>query len=81
VYTEGHRVSENCAVYLSLGGKEKNSRSVILAAIEDNTRKQLELLKKCAKDAALEMNPGGHFADPVGRTAKGIVWLVKKCRI
>lgn len=80
-YVGKRKISENCNVYLSLGGKEKNSRSVILAAIEDNTRRQLELLKKCAKDAALEMNPGGHFADPVGRTAKGIVWLVKKRRI
>jgi len=81
VYTEGHRVSENCAVYLSLGGKEKNNRSAVLATIEDNTKLQLELLKKCVKDVTLEMNPGGHFADPMGRIAKGIAWLVKKRRI
>lgn len=76
VYAQNHKIPEKSRIYLSLGGKEKNSRSPVLSKIEENTRLQLELLKGKTADVAMEMNPGGHFADPVNRLAKGIAWMI-----
>lgn len=76
-YADGRQLREGVGVYLSLGGKEKNSRSPVLAAIEEATKKQAARLKTMGVPSVLEMNPGGHFADPTGRLAKGIAYFLK----
>lgn len=65
-------------IYLSLGGKEKNSKSQRISRVEARTRMQLEILKKANVDCTLEMNPGGHFSNPALRVAKGMWWLIER---
>lgn len=71
---------EDSRIYLSLGGKEERTRNPIMASIGDATR---NLKKQLEKDtnvtySKLEWNPGGHFAEPEIRMAKGIAWLLEK---
>ena len=75
-YSSGHAPNIECAVYLSLGGKEKNSKDPVVSTIEDKTRAEEAKLRKQVREAKLEMNPGGHFSNPDFRLAKGIAWLV-----
>ncbi|MBR4236608.1 MAG: hypothetical protein IKR85_11205 [Clostridia bacterium] len=70
--------SSDAVVYLSLGGKEAHTKNALMNTIEDCTKQQLELLKadKNVIKCILEMNSGGHFADPEKRLAKGAAWLL-----
>jgi len=65
-------------VYLSLGDKEEHTRNPVMSTVGDNIRAQYEILQRKVgrKNCVLEMNPGGHFSDPAGRTAKGFAWLL-----
>jgi len=63
-------------IYLSLGGKEKNTPNKLMATIEDCTKMVEQLLKK-DNEVMFEMNPGGHFADSGKRLVKGIRWILK----
>ena len=67
-------------IYLSLGGKEKNSPDPVMASIEDKTKLQAKRLQldKHVPVSTLEMNAGGHFANPSGRLAKAVKWLLKQ---
>ena len=76
-YVKKAAAPDGSAVYLSLGGKEANSKSTVMATVLDMYR----LTDRCLKaDSGVtrrtfEMNPGGHFADPEGRVIKGIRWI------
>ena len=65
-------------IYLSLGGKEKNSPDPVMSTIEDKTKLQARRLQqdKQVSRSTLEMNSGGHFANPPGRLAKAVKWLL-----
>ena len=65
-------------VYLSLGGREERSADPLMAQVGTLTRQQDALLARDPGIAAhtLEWNAGGHFSDPIGRLAKGAVWLL-----
>lgn len=63
-------------IYLSLGDREEKARNPVMARVGDAIREQYGMLKDRA-DCALEWNPGNHFADPEGRTAKGFAWLLR----
>lgn len=67
-------------IYLSLGDREKNARNQRMAAVEDCTRKAVELLRKWNIPVIFEMNPGGHFQDIPGRIARGIDQLMESGR-
>jgi len=77
-YAENHLPEKNSIVYLSLGSKEKNSRDPQMALVEENTRRQKELLENRIRRITLEMNPGGHFTQPALRLAKAVAWLIQK---
>ncbi len=62
-------------VYLSLGDKESNTKNIILAKVEDNTKCLYDNLKDKI-NSLYEENPGNHFQDANLRVAKGIKWLV-----
>lgn len=62
-------------VYLSLGDREKFTRSPRMAQVEDRTRRTLSLLGEKGVRAGLTMNPGGHFRDPEGRVAAALMAL------
>lgn len=79
-YIREHQVPRDSHVFLSLGGKEKKSRSPLVSRVEDMTRLQLELLKRANISCTLEMNPGGHFSNPDLRIAKGMAWLLSQPR-
>lgn len=67
-----------CAVYLSLGGKEEKTGNPVMAMVGDRTREQERLLRKepRVRNVTLEWNRGGHFADSCRRLAKGVQWLL-----
>lgn len=67
-------------LYLSLGMKEEKTKNAVMSAVGDNIRSQYELAL-CAENVkrrVLEWNPGGHFADPELRVAKGFAWLINE---
>jgi predicted alpha/beta superfamily hydrolase len=79
-YVRKARAPEGSCVYLSLGGKEEKTSDPVMSSIGNMTRWQAEQLKQDKNILAhkLEWNSGGHFADPVKRLAKGIVWLLEQ---
>ena len=62
-------------IYLSLGGKESNSRNPLMATVADCTEKATKLLAK-ENTVKYELNPGGHFADSAKRLAKAVKFLL-----
>lgn len=79
-FAESHVLLKKCLVYLSLGGKEEQSKNAVMAGIGHATRSQDKLLEGDDKVIAhtLVMNPGGHFASTDKRVAKGIAWLLEQ---
>ena len=63
------------AVYLSLGGKEKNTRDPLMAQVEDCTRAAFDLLRPHTKTTFVH-EPGGHFRGTAQRLSNAIVWLM-----
>ena len=63
-------------VYLSLGDREKNTKSPVMCRVEENTAALHE--RFCAEGIAciFELNPGNHFQNVEQRIAKGIAWIV-----
>ena len=74
-----HIKASGSRIYLSLGGKEKNSPDPVMSTIEDKTKLQAKRLQqdKHVASSVLEMNSGGHFANPPGRLAKAVKWLIR----
>lgn len=64
-----------CPVYLSLGGKEKNTKDPLMAQVEDCTRAVYDQLRPINKTAFVH-EPGGHFRGTAQRLANAIVWLL-----
>ncbi len=65
------------AVYLSLGGKEKNTRDPLMAANPEATELTKRLCLSSADRVIFRNEPGSHFRDPDGRLARAIAWLVR----
>lgn len=65
------------ALYLSLGDKEGKTRNPLMCPVEDNTRRLADYYRDAGMPMTLEMNPGGHFNDPTGRTARAIAWMLE----
>lgn len=66
-------------VYLSLGDKEKKSKSAVLSQVEDCTRRAETIIAQHAT-AIFELNPGGHFEAESKRIVKGISWILESKR-
>lgn len=62
-------------VYLSLGGKEKNTTDLLMIENEPMTEKTKAIASKTAERVIYHREPGGHFRDVEGRIARGIKWL------
>lgn len=65
----------SCPVYLSLGGREKNTRDPLLARVEECTQNAYELLRPSVKTAFVH-EPGGHFRGTSQRLLHAIEWLL-----
>lgn len=74
-YVKEHNLKEDMKVYLSLGGKEKNTKNPVMAKVEDITRWQAEHLKAKGIASTFVLNPGGHFKDTDKRVIQGIEWM------
>lgn len=66
-------------IYLSLGDKEERTRNQIMKTVGDNLRELHHHYSTQTRtlSCTLEWNPGGHFQDPEGRTARGFEWSIK----
>ena len=67
-------------VYLSLGGKEPNTKDPLMATVLDCYKAAEKHLKRDphVRQLVFEMNPGGHFANGNKRLAKGVRWMIEK---
>lgn len=63
--------------YFSVGAKEKKTRNVRMAAVEENTRAMDALMRGMGIESAFELNPGNHFVDMEMRMGKAIEFLTK----
>lgn len=70
-------------IYISLGGKEKNTKDPLMATIEDETRRQAALCKASpdVREVMFRMVPGGHFASDINRLGDGIDWAGKALHV
>lgn len=62
-------------IYLSLGGKEKNTTDLLMISNEPMTERTKVICAKSAERVIFHREPGGHFRDIEGRIARGIKWL------
>lgn len=65
-------------VYFSLGDREKKTRHPLMRQVEENTRAVAERFRALGVDTQFRLEPGGHFQDAAGRTARGIAWLLAR---
>ncbi len=64
-------------LYLSLGDREALTKNPVMQPVEAVTRRLAERWSGESLAMRFEINPGGHFNDPVGRMARGIAWLLQ----
>ena len=64
-------------IYLSVGGKEANTKDPLMANVIVCTKETYGFLKD-QNDVKYELNSGGHFADAGKRLAKGLRWMLEE---
>lgn len=64
------------AVYFSIGSKEAKTRNPLMQTVEAAVKEAAERFRGQSVPTAFKLNPGGHFNDPIGRTAAGIEWIL-----
>ena len=64
-------------IYLSVGGKEANTKDPLMANVLTCTKETYGLLKD-QNAVKYELNSGGHFADAGKRLAKGLRWMLEE---
>lgn len=66
-------------IFLSLGGKEKNSPDPLMAQVEQATAEVKRLAERSpgVPEAVFVHEPGGHFSKVPQRLARGINWLIE----
>ena len=69
------------SVYLSVGDREKLGRNAAFRSIEDRTCEVEHILARRGVRTVFEINPGGHFDDPLGRMERAVRWLAKDSEI
>ncbi|MGI6218018.1 MAG: alpha/beta hydrolase [Coriobacteriales bacterium] len=78
-YAESHEMKGiPDAIYMSLGSKERWAKNPIVKTVQDQTEKLFEMFRAMGTDCTFELNPGGHFSNVNGRTAKGIKWILER---
>lgn len=74
-WLQEQKIREGSSVYLSLGNRESRAGSPLMRSVGTNTTQTLLWLRQQSCRSEYEVNPGGHFSDPIGRMAKAILWL------
>ena len=76
-YAASHEMPQTPGrVYLSLGNREKYTKSTVMCRVEENTAALKEHFLAQGIECIFELNPGNHFQDVEQRLAKGIAWVV-----
>lgn len=75
-YVRSRPLPPETKVYLSLGKKEAKSRSRQMRTVGESLQELSAFYSLCCC-SVLEWNEGNHFTDPVGRTLRGIRWLLQ----
>lgn len=65
-------------VYLSLGNKEEKTRNPVMAKVGDCIREGYVWIKAEGINCTLEWNQGGHFKEPMTRTARAFAWVMQQ---
>lgn len=63
-------------VYFSLGDKEKKTRHPLMRTVQDHTEAIADHYRALGVRTTFVLEAGGHFKDAVGRTARGLTWLL-----
>ena len=74
-WLEKRSLAPGKSVYLSLGNRESRAGNPVMRSVGANTAETLRWLRQQPCRSEYEINPGGHFSDPVGRMAKAVSWL------
>ena len=65
-------------IYLSLGDAEAKTKNATMATVEQNIKDIYDMLNGLpGVESTLVFNPGGHFKDPVLRTAQAFIWALR----
>ena len=64
-------------VYFSLGTRERRTKNPFMRSVQEDTESIARLLSIRGAATTFRSEPGGHFDDPAGRTARGIAWLLE----
>lgn len=62
-------------LYVSLGNREHRVRNARMSKVLDCTEALVHMWRQEKIDVLYERNSGGHFSQPLERTARGIDWL------
>ena len=78
-YTRSHEMlrKPDC-VYLSLGDRECRTRNQILQTVQERTEALEADLSAAGIPTVFELNPGNHYQDSDGRSARGIAWMLEQ---
>ncbi len=77
-YATSHKIPQAPdRVYLSLGNREKDTKSTVMCRVEENTAMLQEHFRSQGIECVFELNPGNHFQDVEQSLAKGIAWIIK----
>ena len=63
-------------VYLSLGDKEEKAKNPRMQRVRTATEEARDIITKQGVPCAFELNPGGHFQDPLGRQKRAVLALL-----
>lgn len=66
------------AVYLSVGDREARTKNPVMRTVEDHTARLAAHYRALGIETLFELNPGNHFQDAHGRTARGVAWMVRR---
>ena len=71
-----HPLTRPARVHLSVGDREKKSRNLRMATVEDCFLKAETLLREQGAEVTFVLNPGNHFQEPLERQRRALDWLL-----
>ena len=75
-YMAAHPLTRPARVHLSVGDREKKSRNLRMAKVEDCFREAEALLRDQGAEVTFVLNPGNHFQEPLERQRRALDWLL-----
>lgn len=66
------------SLYFSLGAAERKTRNPLMTHVQEDTEKLVSFFENQSMPVIFVLNPGGHFHNPYGRLAQGILWTLQQ---